>query len=511
MVNGSRLGRGNWASHEVLAHVADFSEASVSALEQTPQSVNRTQCACYPGNNVDGLAWVGVESGEDIRGRSMKSAKARSWVLAWTMAASWPAPAVTAQEASATPPSESAAPVAEDNSLFPLRDRIKVRGGGQLSGQVVDEAYADPASGKTMIALRSPSGGQIMLEKSRVGSIEFKTGLEQSAYEGDFAAMADTADAHRAMAESLRKKPGGKSRFAAQIEFHLRRLIELDPNDDDARRHLGQIRVENNVWVDEELYFISHGYVRDGSKWKSRLEVQLQSARDQAEARVEAARSAYLRLRNRLPQLDRGTAAAELQALMIPELVARLHEDAMETDDDLNLKRLLMEGIATQETYVAANSLLYFRIFDSDPNIRDFAMTLIRQGNRNIDGLALNACQLLQLNSREVVNRVGGFLGELGSPIAIPALIRAVVTEHEEANPGGGDPGRMNFNIQNGNVQGFGVNNDPKVVKVRRANPGVIDALRRLTQVDHGNDQKRWTQWYIENYTLANHDLSRDQ
>jgi hypothetical protein len=323
--------------------------------------------------------------------------------------------------------------------------------------------------------------------------------------------MADTAEAHRAMAESLRKRPGGKSRFAAQIEFHLHRLIELDPNDEDARRHLGQIRLDNNVWVDEELYFNSHGYVRDGSKWKSRLEVQLQAARDQAESIEDATRSAYTRWRNRLPQLDRGTAIAELKALMTPALVAKLHEDAWNAEADPGLKRMLMEGIASQQFHVAANSLLSFAIFDTDLAIRDLAMTLIQQGGHYTDGLALNACQLLQWPNREVVNRVGGFLGELGSPIAIPALIRAVVTEHEEANPGGGDPGRMNFNIQNGNVQGFGVNNDPKVVKVRRPNPGVIDALRRLTKVDYGNDQQLWTQWYIDNYTLAGHDLIRDR
>jgi hypothetical protein len=98
----------------------------------------------------------------------MKSANALMWAMAMAMAASWPAPAVTAQETSTTPPAEPATPVADVKSMFPLRDRIKVRGGGQLSGELVDEAYADPASGKTMIALRSPSGGQIMLEKSRV-------------------------------------------------------------------------------------------------------------------------------------------------------------------------------------------------------------------------------------------------------------------------------------------------------------------------------------------------------
>lgn len=433
----------------------------------------------------------------------MSIAAARQLVWASFLALVVATATAMGQEPSETPTSADSRPAVR------IPDRIKVRGGGELSGHLLED-FTDPTTGDVMLPLVSPSGGQLLLQKSRVASVQFKTDLEQRTYEEDFARMADTAEAHRAMAESLRKKPGGRTRFAPQIEFHLRRLVELDPNDEDARRLLGQIRVDTE-WVDEELYFISHGYVRDGGKWKSALEVQLQAARDQNEARMETARAAYMRLRNRLPQLDRATATAELQALMIPELISRLHEDAIEAGDDLDLKRLLMEGIATQESYVAGNSLLYFRILDPDPGIRDFAMTLIRQGNRNIDGIALNACQLLQLNSREIVNRVGGFLGELGSPLAIPALIRAVVTEHDEANPTGGDPGRMNFNIQNGNVQGFGVNNDPKTVKVRRPNPDVIDALRRLTNVDFGNDQKRWTQWYVDNYTLAGRDLTRDQ
>lgn len=69
----------------------------------------------------------------------------------------------------------------------------------------------------------------------------------------------------------------------------------------------------------------------------------------------------------------------------------------------------------------------------------------------------------------------------------------------------------MNFSLVGGNVQGFGINNEPATRRERRPNQSVIDTLSRLTNANFREDQAAWRRWYTENYTLSGYDLGRDR
>jgi hypothetical protein len=72
-------------------------------------------------------------------------------------------------------------------------------------------------------------------------------------------------------------------------------------------------------------------------------------------------------------------------------------------------------------------------------------------------------------------------------------------------------PGRLGSTFDNQGGGGLNIQGGPKAVEVEIENKEVRDALRRITEEDFGFSESLWLNWYVDNHTIANIDLRRDE
>jgi len=389
-----------------------------------------------------------------------------------------------------------------------VEDTIIVKSGGTLAGQLRADEYKDPESGKIMVALETPSGGQIMLEKSRVARVGIKTDLKDRDYENRIHAMEDTPEAHWEIANLLKADPVGRTRYRPQLDFHYRRIIELDPNDILARRAMGFTEVDGH-WYDETGFYASQGYIRDKGKWRSKLELDLIRQEDNFKYAVREAGAELHRFKLRLSGMTPQQAAAELKRIAKPEMVEFLFEEAKK-ETNLPMKLLLVDVIGTQQTLKAGNSLIWLSVMDPSPEVRDRAISLMLQNGYDLGGLANNlAAGFLSNSDNQIVNRAANVIGQLGGKNVVLELIQHIVTSHTP--PANSDPGRLNAGQNNSGGGGLSLGSPPPQGPQPFNNPEVVNALRILTGVDYRYSKPEWMKWYIDNFTISGYDLHRDQ
>lgn len=378
------------------------------------------------------------------------------------------------------------------------------KSGGELAGELLKD-YRDPESGRTLIAFRSPSGGQFLLEKSRVARAKYQTDLVARDYETRLAAMKDTAEEHFAMSEWLKDK----SRLATQRKYHLQRVVDLDPNDEAARKLLGLKKIDNQ-WVDETALMASRGYVRAGTRWRSLLELDLIAADEKADSERDQAKIAWSRFKQRFAGSSPEAFRNELLRSVTPALVPLLIADLNDEKDPLR-RRTLVEAIGTVRSWDAALVLLNISIADSDPALRDLAISLMEQEGFDRTAIAAKASEdyVLQNKNNQIVNLGARVLGELGEPVAILPLIRALQTEHETVI--GDSSGRTNAGVNSSGGGGLSLGNTAQKIVQKLNNQDVSTALRVITGRDFRYDTRQWMQWYRDNYTLQASDLRRDR
>ena len=147
------------------------------------------------------------------------------------VAGSFDAPCVTAQQ-----------------DLFD--DQLMTRQGTRMRVELVTEPRKE--NGKTFYVFRTPSGGLLKLQKNRtIQSITAADSITQEylRLKAVMDAKPDDAEAHWDMYEWCRAQPKASSRFKQEMEFHLRQIIKLDPNDVEAHKLLGYDDRFNGVWV----------------------------------------------------------------------------------------------------------------------------------------------------------------------------------------------------------------------------------------------------------------------
>ncbi len=385
-------------------------------------------------------------------------------------------------------------------------DTVAIKSGGTLAGVVKAREYKDPATDKTVIALETPSGGQIMLDK-QVAQIVHDTQLHARDYEVRVSQMADTPEAHWEIVNWLKNNAQARAKLKPQMDFHYRRIVELDPNDSSARRALGFVEIDGK-WVDETSFYAAQGYVRDGGKWRSKLELDLIQRESRLKTAVGEAKKELNRFKLRLQGMNRQQAMAELKRIVTPDMVSLLFDEG-KTESNPEMKKILVEAIGTQPTLVAGNALIWFAVMDPAPDVRDLSISLMLQNGYDRAGLANNlASGFLSNSDNQVVNRAAYVIGELGSDNVVLDLIQHVVTNHTP--PAGSDPGRITTGLGNGG-SGLSLGGEPPKGPQPYNNPEVVNALTKLTTANFQYSVPEWMKWYRENYTISDYDIHRDQ
>jgi hypothetical protein len=379
-------------------------------------------------------------------------------------------------------------------------DVFELVGGGRLEGKLAQSADAD----KSNYVIELSTGGRVTIARSQVTKIDNISDVEAQ-YEKLVRTSPDTVESHWKLAEWCR---GHK--LVDKYQRHLERIIELDPNHEDARAALG-FRQKDGQWMSRDDMMANKGMVMYKGRFVTPQHVELME--QQKEARITQAD-----WNNNIERLRRGLtsrreenvtkARAELALLNDPQaaeaVVAVLHRER-----DPGLKQLWVEALSRLDSRAAVDALVDLSLTDPDEEVRRQSLEYLTKAHH--PGLVTPYIHALRDTHNEIVNRAGAALGQIRDRDAIGPLIDALVTKHKvkvsDANP---DQHAYTFS-PDGGAFSFG-SSGPQVVTTAVRNPDVLAALVTLsggTSFDY--DQPQWRTWLAAQAKLNAVDLRRDQ
>ena len=393
-----------------------------------------------------------------------------------------------------------------DDPLPP--DVAVLNSGGQLEGQISELKVGN----RTFFEVKRIDGSTIQLAKDQVKFVR-RPKEAHAEYAAKKSAMANTIDAHWEMSQWCRdhletRLSNGTSDLGPERRYHLQAILKLDPDHKGARTFLG-FTMEKGAWINLEQKRLGHGFVRYNKRWMTREEVVLEKAEeDWKDQQVD-----WSRRLKKLRSSGGGDAETivEFNKIEDPAAIEPLIE-LMAEEKIADWQLVFIDALGNIPSAQAARALCDIAVTHVNPAVRERCIARLKR--EHVDQRA--AAQYLSsryLNSKEndIVNRAGFIIGELGGFSAIGALIEALITEHIVPNPLATNPGALQTTFSN---QGNGIssgNSQPKLLKHTAKNHSVIDALRLLTKADFGFDEQRWKDWYAQQHTLIEVEISRDE
>jgi uncharacterized membrane protein YgcG len=292
-------------------------------------------------------------------------------------------------------------------------------------------------------------------------------------------------------------------------------VIELDPEDEAARRSLGYQRVGNR-WLTRAQMMAARGMHYYEGTYRTAQDIALRKRARQREAGMLQWHKNIKRwlgwLTNR-----RGTRAAEARQqlasihdpLATPTLIKFLN-----IQDDPQIRGLLVSILAQIADPLARGKLIDLSLVDPDPEARLQCLEYLLKSK---SPLRLSPYILaLHHGDNGIVNRAGVALQEIGDPGAISPLIDALVTTHK-FKIREGSSGQMNASMSSSTSGGGGGGfsfggGGPKIEKLALQNLDVHRALVRLAEgQDFGYDKTAWRHWLVNRRMQAQIGARRDK
>lgn len=396
-------------------------------------------------------------------------------------------------------------------------DIFTLEGGGQVVGKLVNPKEVPR---KTYI-IETSSGIQLELDRQDVADVEHQRPAEE-----EYARIApqypDTADAQWKLAEWCREHT-----LRQQREKHLRRVIELDPEREEAWRALHYSRVDGK-WMTQEEVMKSRGYVRYKNRWRLPQEVRLIEERRKREL---AEREWYRKLKmyqKWLEDPDRWYQAVErIKEIDDPYALPAIQHNLQE-EPNPNLRLLYIESLTGIDSPAAHEILVEQSLVDPNTEVR---LTALENLAKTKSPAVVNKfVRYLGSKNNAVINRAAVGLLAMGNEKAVGPLIESLISQHKYkvtiGNPGGGigmtfaqpngsagpNPGGFpSVGGSSGGLAGMSMGSKTKIITRYVANESVLEALVSLTDgPNFGYDVAAWRRWYAAKQTPASLDARRD-
>lgn len=300
---------------------------------------------------------------------------------------------------------------------------------------------------------------------------------------------ADTVDGQWELAEWCRKNS-----LKSLREVHLRRIVELNPNHQQARFALGY-HFEKGRWITRSDARRQEGYEFYRGKWRTSQEIEIL----EKDARHELAEKEWLarlkRWRKELDERDKSKAAhASLVAIDDPVAVRPIGE-FFSRERLRSVKALYADILARIKTSAAINILVERALADRDDEV--FFDCVSRLAQLQTPHIADPFVAALKDSDNHKVNRAAAALARLQDKSAISPLIDALTTTHTRVlNPGPGADATTTAFSSAGAVMKKGEGPEVQIVHVQ--NQPVLDALSKLTGTNFGFDERAWRYWHAQ-------------
>ena len=299
-------------------------------------------------------------------------------------------------------------------------------------------------------------------------------------------ATADTVEAQWELAEWCKKNV-----LARQREVHLRRIIELNPNHQQARFALGY-QFQKGEWITRSDARRQEGYEFYRGKWRTPQEIEILENHSRSELAEKEWLGRLKRWRRDLDDRDKSKLAqTSLLAIKDPIAVAPLG-DVFARERVRSVKVLYADVLAGIGNTEAAKVLVERALADADEEVFYYCVgRLAKLAPPHVGDPFIAA---LKDKNNAKVNRAATALARLDDKSAISPLIDALVTTHSQVVDHGENTtaafGTSGAAMQKGDgleLQVYHVHNQP-----------VLDALSKLTGADFGFNKQAWRYWHAQ-------------
>lgn len=249
------------------------------------------------------------------------------------------------------------------------------------------------------------------------------------------------------------------------------------------------------------------GFVRYRGAWRTRQEIELIERGERAEAARREWTARLEKLRRRVDDPAAGDAADELRSIRDPVAVPALAA-ALPREPVSAVRSCILEALAGIGGAEAWGVVVQAAIDHPHPDTRLAAVELLASGPSRQAEPVLVAALSGPDNAR--INRAAEAIGILRLKGAVPALVRALETEHVVTIGDGRPPGQTSVTFGNGGGDGLALGGGgPKRGTTRVRNEAVRAALERITGEHLGWDAAAWRVWLSRRAEAGAVDLRR--
>lgn len=383
-----------------------------------------------------------------------------------------------------------------------LGDVFVLHSGGRIEGELLSPAAETPQELHVHTA-----SGDMVLPADLVAEVITKS-QEQRHYEAILPQMPPDVEGNWKMAQWC-----ANNKLPEQREHHLQKILELDPNNEDARHALGYIR-RRGEWIITEQWMKSQGLIRHEGKWMYPQDVAMSERTKKLEDGVKEWR---VKLRSYLLQMRRGgDKAAKVQAEIAAiqdQLATEPLVELLQDDKYQMMRDTLIDALGNLNNLPSTLALTKVALEDPNASIRDRAIIVLeRRPNEAAVGQLI---ALLHSKDNTAVNRAASVLARLKHPAAIDTLIDSLVTSHQ-FKVTQGNPGETSASFGSGSSGGFQFGGSkPQIITQDMKNEAVLRALVETLQTEgitanFGYDEVQWKHWNANRQAPPSVDLRRD-
>lgn len=381
-------------------------------------------------------------------------------------------------------------------------DVFILKNGGRITGELLNRDQ----SPRENYVIQVGKDQRITLDPAQVEEAKIQSEAERQ-YERLLPKIPETVDVHWKMAQWCREK-----RLPAKEQFHLQKVVHLDPDHELARRRLGYARIDG-IWVKPDEHKREQGYERFRGRWRVRQDIKAIKRLEKQDLAEKDWRRKIRMWRSWLGGRRSKAAQQQLMAIRDPAATAGLAE-LLTREKDRQVRSLYIDALGRIDGSPATVALLRCALEDEDEETRLLCIDqLERRHDDSQTTVTLVGALKPPFNNRRI-NRAAVAVGRLNIQSAIPRLIDVLTTRHKKkVGPPAGQLGvAFGRDGQGGGLGGLNVGGRARIVEHTVKNRHVLDALITLTDgVNFQYDKARWRRWYVDANTPTLVNLRRSE